>query len=497
MTASRRAALLLGLLAALTAIRLTVAAVAPLAPDEAYYWIFSRALASGYLDHPPMVALWIRAGTEIAGQGVLGVRLLGPLAGALGTILLYDAAECLWPGRQAGAMAAIFLNGTLLFGVGSVIMTPDTPLLFFWSACLWALARLLRGGHPAWWLVIGLVSGLDLVSKYTALLLWVGIGLWLLAVPSLRRWWRSPMLWAGALLGALVFLPVLLWNAWHYWASFARQGGRVEAWQPARAAQFLGELIGGQFGLATPLLFILSCAGIARAMRRAWRDHDPGATLLCALTLPGAAVFLQHAMGDRVEGNWPAILYPGAAVAAASLDGRAWRRLRWPAVALGLAITLLVYVQAASLALPLPARTDPIALQLRRVGRIGPLRRCGAATTRGWMRRLGRVRRRGGTGASAAGGCGHARGGTALALVHPAAARTGRYDLRPGTPARRCGAGRLARGGPDWPCGAHQPRPHAATLRPLASGGSAAVIVGRGVAAAVDQPTSLNCNAAG
>lgn len=364
MTASRRAALLLGLLAALTAIRLTVAAVAPLAPDEAYYWIFSRALASGYLDHPPMVALWIRAGTEIAGQGVLGVRLLGPLAGALGTILLYDAAECLWPGRQAGAMAAIFLNGTLLFGVGSVIMTPDTPLLFFWSACLWALARLLRGGHPAWWLVIGLVSGLDLVSKYTALLLWVGIGLWLLAVPSLRRWWRSPMLWAGALLGALVFLPVLLWNAWHYWASFARQGGRVEAWQPARAAQFLGELIGGQFGLATPLLFILSCAGIARAMRRAWRDHDPGATLLCALTLPGAAVFLQHAMGDRVEGNWPAILYPGAAVAAASLDGRAWRRLRWPAVALGLAITLLVYVQAASLALPLPARTDPIALQL-------------------------------------------------------------------------------------------------------------------------------------
>ena len=364
MTASRRAALLLGPLAALTAIRLTVAAVAPLAPDEAYYWIFSRALAPGYLDHPPMVALWIRAGTEIAGQGALGVRLLGPLAGALGTILLYDAAECLWPGRQAGAMAAIFLNATLLFGIGSVIMTPDTPLLFFWSACLWAMARLLRSGHPAWWLAIGLFAGLDLASKYTALLLWVGIGMWLLAVPPLRRWWRSPMLWTGALLGALAFLPVVLWNAWHHWASFVRQGGRVEAWQPARAAQFLGELIGGQFGLATPLLFFLFCAGIAEATRRAWRDRDPAATLLCVLTLPGAAVFLQHATGDRVEGNWPAILYPAATVAAAGLHGRAWLRLRWPAVALGLAITLLVYVQAASFVLPLPARADPIALQL-------------------------------------------------------------------------------------------------------------------------------------
>src|SRR6185312_14849666 len=102
-------------LAALTVIRLVVAGVTQLVPDEAYYWVFSRALAPGYLDHPPMVALWIRAGTLIAGDGALGVRLLGPLSVALGSMLLADAGERLL-GRGAGVTAALLLNATLFVG---------------------------------------------------------------------------------------------------------------------------------------------------------------------------------------------------------------------------------------------------------------------------------------------------------------------------------------------------------------------------------------------
>ena len=74
----------LAALAALTLVRLLVAAAAPLSPDEAYYWLWSRALAPGYLDHPPMVALWMRLGTELAGPGSLGVRLLAPLSALAG-----------------------------------------------------------------------------------------------------------------------------------------------------------------------------------------------------------------------------------------------------------------------------------------------------------------------------------------------------------------------------------------------------------------------------
>ncbi len=351
-------------LAGLTVLRLILAAWLPLAPDEAYYWIWSRALAPGYPDHPPMVALWIRAGTAIAGQTSLGVRLLGPLSVALASWMLADAAERLLPGRRAGLAAASLLNATLLVGVGAVIMTPDTPLLFFWVAALWAMARLLAGGRAAWWLPVGAFAGLAMASKYSAAFLWLGIGAWLLVVPQARTWLRRPAPWVGAVLGLLLFLPVVVWNADHGWASFLRQGGRVGDWQPARAAGFLLELVGGQIGLATPGVWLLSVAGIVAATRLAWRTRDPAWTLLAALSLPATLVFALHATGDRVQGNWPAIIYPAAVIAAAGLRGGTWIRLRWPSVSLGLAITALAYFQATTGVLPLPPRLDPTAMRL-------------------------------------------------------------------------------------------------------------------------------------
>src|SRR5204862_7797709 len=112
----------LAALAALTLLRLAVAGLAPLSPDEAYYWVWSRALAPGYPDHPPMVALWIRTGTALGGDTAFGIRLLAPLAAALGSLLLAQAGELLLPGRRAGLFAAALLNATLLFGVGAVTM---------------------------------------------------------------------------------------------------------------------------------------------------------------------------------------------------------------------------------------------------------------------------------------------------------------------------------------------------------------------------------------
>jgi 4-amino-4-deoxy-L-arabinose transferase-like glycosyltransferase len=364
---------LAALLAVLTLIRLVVAATAPLAPDETYYWVWSHALASGYVDHPPMVALWIRAGTLLAGQTAFGVRVLGPLAAALASCMLYDAARSLFPGTRAGVVAVTLLNATLLLGVGTVIMTPDSPLLFFWTATLWAVARIAAESRVAvtgrvaeapglWWLAAGLFGGLALDSKYTALLLWVGIGLWVLLVPAMRPWLRRWQPWAACAIGLALFAPVLVWNADHGWAGFVRQGGRVEDWRPARAAGFLAELVGGQIGLATPLIWALCVAALVAAARRAWRSRDPAWSLLAALSLPPVLVFVQHAFGDRVQGNWPAIIYPALAVAAGGLAIP--RRLWIGAAGLGFVITALAYAQATSFVLKLPPRLDPIAMRL-------------------------------------------------------------------------------------------------------------------------------------
>ncbi len=325
----------------------------PLSADESYYWVWSHALAPGYLDHPPMVALWIRLGTLLAGQTPFGIRLLGPLSALAGSLLLARAAEDLAPGRHAGPIAAALLNATLLLNVGSVVMTPDTPLLFFWTATLAALARLVRTGHGGWWLAVGLASGLALDSKYTAILLAPALLLWLVLVPTARQGLRSWQLWSGATLAGLLFAPVVVWNAAHGWASFAKQGGRTGEWHPYDAVRFLSELAASQVGLATPLLFCVFVAGLAAAARRAWH-RDPTALLLAAVTLLPALVFVQHALGDRVQANWPAIVYPGAALASTLYARRFWQ----PAAALGFVIAMAVFLQAAFAPLKLPRALD-------------------------------------------------------------------------------------------------------------------------------------------
>jgi 4-amino-4-deoxy-L-arabinose transferase-like glycosyltransferase len=330
-------------------VRVVVAASVPLSPDEAYYWVWSRALAPGYLDHPPMVAFWIRAGTALMGDSSLGVRLLAPFSAAAGSILLAAAGNRLFPSSKPGVWAAILLNATLLVGAGSVTMTPDTPLLFFWTACLYALARIASGGAPGWWLAVGAAAGLGLDSKYTAALLGLGIALWLLT-PHMRRALRTPWPWAGGAVALLLTAPVIQWNAAHGWVSVIKQGGRAADWHPA--LRYLGELVVGQFGLATPVIAILMALGAARAARL-WRD--PAAGLLAALILPGAVVFVQHAIGDRVQANWVAILYPAAALAAAAYAPR-WRG--W-AAGLGFVLTAVVYLQAALAPLSLPRSLDP------------------------------------------------------------------------------------------------------------------------------------------
>lgn len=124
------------------AVRIAYAAKLLLVPDEAFYWLLSRHLAPGYLDHPPMIALVIWLGTHLAGSTELGVRIVGVLmaAGSM-AIIVALAKYVLRDMRATRWVAAIWLTSPLLAGLGT-ISTPDTPATFF-SVCALALAVLI------------------------------------------------------------------------------------------------------------------------------------------------------------------------------------------------------------------------------------------------------------------------------------------------------------------------------------------------------------------
>ena len=138
--------------------------------DEAYYTLWSRSLSFGYLDHPPMVALIIRASTSLFGGSELGVRALSLLVVGAMPALIALIAWRLFGSAEKAALAALMWIAMPLVSIGAVFVTPDAPLVVFWTLGLAALVELWRTGQRRWLIALGLALGLALQSKFTAAL---------------------------------------------------------------------------------------------------------------------------------------------------------------------------------------------------------------------------------------------------------------------------------------------------------------------------------------
>ncbi len=312
------------IVAAMTALRLGAAATLPLTFDEAYYWTWSRSLAGGYYDHPPLIPGLIRLGTMVAGDGTFGVRWTSVLLTVPMSWATYRTAAMLFRSERVGATAMILLNVTIIAWTSTVTATPDAPLMAASCLAMLSLAKFLDTREGAWWLAIGASIGAALLSKYSALFFGPSILIWLLLVPDLRRWLRSPWPYLGAIVTLVMFSPTLLWNAQHEWASFIKQFGRVGA--DAFRPRFIAGYVGTQFLFLTPAVSILAASGLYAMARQ--RIGVPGAAAMLAATIGVVvAYFFIHALHEEVHPDWLCQVYPAFAIAGAV----AVERVRWSA----------------------------------------------------------------------------------------------------------------------------------------------------------------------
>jgi dolichol-phosphate mannosyltransferase len=283
-------------------LRLVYLGSVELLPEEAYYWNYSRHLDIGYLDHPPMVAWLIRLGTALFGQSQFGVRIGALGCGIVASLFTYRLTRNLFD--EASALRALLLAQTLpFFFLSGLLITPDAPLTAAWAASLYYLERALLAGRPgAWWLA-GVALGVGAISKYSIGLLVPATLAFMLWDAEARRWWRRWEPYGAALLAAVIFSPVILWNAEHGWASFAFQTSR----RIAEASRFaLHKLVASALVLITPtgvLAVAASCIG----------DVDAGAddigarrrrTFIRMTVLVPLAIFAIFSLRHDVKLDW-------------------------------------------------------------------------------------------------------------------------------------------------------------------------------------------------
>ena len=323
-----------------------LAAVLPPAGDELYYWCWGQQLQFSYYDHPPMMAYLIRLSTELLGDNLFALRLpaclcsLGVL-GFLGYLV-----------RPTPSFILALL--TPIFAIGAVIITPDAPLLLFWTGyAVWLVAvhrRLTPEvessdiGIP-WhsWILGGTLLGSGILSKYT-------MGL---AVPAallsflFARNWRS---WATGFavhlaVAFVVASPILIYNVRQDFAPLKFQWQHTVVGEPP-TIRHLPEYLGAQFLLVGFLPFVLAPWAVARF--RSFLS-DPRLRVCACLFLVPFAFFLFKAARGRLQPNWPLVMYIGWAPLAYVWLGEARTRARrWLAAAsFAVPVAATVFVRVA------------------------------------------------------------------------------------------------------------------------------------------------------
>ncbi len=343
-------------IAVLLALRAIAGALLPLSADEAYYLLWSQHLQAGYYDHPPAIAWLIRAGTLLFGETPLGVRAAGLLLSVPATWFVWNTASLVL--RQdtrrddhcdKAALAAVYFNLTLMAAVEMMAATPDMPSLVTVAVFVWAVAKAHATGDGRWWLAAGAAAGLSLLAKYSALFAGLGVLVWLLLDARARTWLRTIWPWAGGAVALLVFSPNLVWQSQHDWMTFGFQFGRIGGGSPT--VRYIVEFVGAQLALASPFILALGVIGF-------WRAKKPGDDrfLLFAILAVSLLYFAQHALHDRVQGNWPAFLYPMLAILAADATDTARRWLVMAAAPVAALLLLAANMQAIT---GWPLKNDP------------------------------------------------------------------------------------------------------------------------------------------
>ncbi|MGA2181212.1 MAG: glycosyltransferase family 39 protein [Verrucomicrobiota bacterium] len=306
--------------------------------DEAYQWLWSKHLALSYYSKPPGIALIQFAGTSLWGDTQFGIRFFPPLFAAILSVMVlrFFAREV---SARAGFWLLLIVTAVPLPGIGTILITPDPPMVLCW---MWALVAGWRAAQPEGktrdWLVVGLAMGLGFLCKYTAacqIACWaIFFALW----PATRVHLRRPGPWLALLIFLVCTTPVIIWNAQHGWITayhVAGNAGLDSRWQPTM--RYFWDFLFVEAGLLNPIFFV----GALWAMFAFWKQprHKMSGLWLYFFCM-GAPVFLGYwlySFHSRILPNWiaPAVV-PMFCLMVAYWDER--RRIAKPFLATGLAL---------------------------------------------------------------------------------------------------------------------------------------------------------------
>ncbi|MBO9667996.1 MAG: glycosyltransferase family 39 protein [Bdellovibrio sp.] len=284
-------------------VKLVLAALIPLSADEAYYWVWSHRLQLSYFDHPPMVA-WLFYLGHFLEPFLHAVRwpavIMGHCALGAGILLLKN-----YLSEERIRVWMYLVLFSPLLGFGSLIVTPDLPVIFFWVLAMYLFERILTQRNLVSYISLGAALGLGFCAKYHIVLFVPCLFAYILFEKKWKevQWKYVP----ATLIAGLIFCaPVLLWNYQNDFASFKFQLAHGLE-RPEYKPDWTISYVLAQVLILFPLVVWAALRSKVQGIMR---------LLIYFAWLP-LAFFLFTSFKALVEANWPIIAYPGVFALAA------------------------------------------------------------------------------------------------------------------------------------------------------------------------------------
>ena len=241
-----------------------------LMPQDAYYYLYGQNLSLSYFDHPGMIGYILRIFTDIFGQSIFTLKFADFIITSLTIVSFYKLASY-FLSKQKLQRAIILLASTFFVSILSFNSTPDVPLLLFWTLSIICLYKAIFEDKKWFWILGGIAMGLAFNSKYTALLLLIGLISFLVFSNRYRKHLLSPWFWSSLFISILVTFPVWYWNYQNEFASFTFQSSeRTSSISEFKISpkNFFGA-IGHQMFLLIPILFLVFATFTFKYVKRA------------------------------------------------------------------------------------------------------------------------------------------------------------------------------------------------------------------------------------
>ena len=228
-----------------------------LSADEAQYWLWSKELNWGYFSKPPMIAWLIHVSNNIFGDYDYSIRILAPVIHGINALVIFRLSQEINDNYLAHFLSSLIWLTLPIVGVGSFLMSTDTPLMLIWTTSLLVTVKSYNSDNVFLWSLAGLIAGLALYAKYAALYLPLGLIIFYIINFQNEKNIKLRGLFLFVLNFIIVSLPNVIWNYFNNFHTINHLSSNAVIDAPSYSLFGSLTFLIAQVAILGPLLFIV------------------------------------------------------------------------------------------------------------------------------------------------------------------------------------------------------------------------------------------------